>query len=111
MDYIVRMIAKDAPIVAMAIQGHDLVNRAQEIHHTFPVATAALGRTLLIASMMGEQLKEKDGSVTIRVQGGGPLGTILAVSDSEGNVRGYVQNGQVDLPNWTSARQWAPTVR
>ena len=57
MDYIVRMIAKDAPIVAMAIQGHDLVNRAQEIHHTFPVATAALGRTLLIASMMGEQLK------------------------------------------------------
>ena len=98
MDYIVRMIAKDAPIVAMAIQGHDLVNRAQEIHHTFPVATAALGRTLLITSMMGEQLKEKDGSVTIRVQGGGPLGTILAVSDSEGNVRGYVQNGQVDLP-------------
>ena len=59
MDYIVRMIAKDAPIVAMAIQGHDLVNRAQEIHHTFPVATAALGRTLLIASMMGEQLKRK----------------------------------------------------
>ena len=53
---------------------------------------------MLIASMMGEQLKEKDGSVTIRVQGGGPLGTILAVSDSEGNVRGYVQNGQVDLP-------------
>ena len=53
MDYIVRMIAKGAPIVAMAIQGHDLVNRAQEIHHTFPVATAALGRTLLIASMMG----------------------------------------------------------
>ena len=98
MDYIVRMITKDAPIVAMAIQGHDLVNRAQEIHHTFPVATAALGRTLLITSMMGEQLKEKDGSVTIRVQGGGPLGTILAVSDSEGNVRGYVQNGQVDLP-------------
>ena len=69
MDYIVRMITKDAPIVAMAIQGHDLVNRAQEIHHTFPVATAALGRTLLITSMMGEQLKEKDGSVTIRVQG------------------------------------------
>ena len=98
MDYIVRMITKDAPIVAMAIQGHDLVNRAQEIHHTFPVATAALGRTLLIASMMGEQLKEKDASATVRVQGGGPLGTILAVSDSEGNVRGYVQNGQVDLP-------------
>ena len=98
MDYIVRMIAKDAPIKAMAIQGKDLVQRAREIHHTLPVATAALGRTLLGASMMGQQLKEEDGSVTLRVSGGGPLGNILAVSDSQGNVRGYVQNGQVDLP-------------
>ena len=98
MDYIVRMIAKDAPIKAMAIQGRDLVQRAREIHHTLPVATAALGRTLLGASMMGQQLKEEDGSVTLRVSGGGPLGNILAVSDSQGNVRGYVQNGQVDLP-------------
>ena len=98
MDYIVRMIAKDAPITAMAIQGRGLVQRAREIHHTLPVATAALGRTLLITSLMGQQLKVQDGSVTIRVQGGGPLGTILAVSDSDGNVRGYVQNGQVDLP-------------
>lgn len=98
MDYIVRMIAKDEPIKAMAIQGRDLVQRAREIHHTLPVATAALGRTLLGASMMGQQLKEEDGSVTLRVSGGGPLGNILAVSDSQGNVRGYVQNGQVDLP-------------
>ena len=98
MDYIVRMIAKDAPIKAMAIQGRDLVQRAREIHHTLPVATAALGRTLLGASMMGQQLKEEDGSVTLRVSSGGPLGNILAVSDSQGNVRGYVQNGQVDLP-------------
>lgn len=92
------MIAKDAPIKAMAIQGRDLVQRAREIHKTLPVATAALGRTLMGTSMLGQQLKEKDGSVTIRISGGGPLGTILAVSDSEGNVRGYVQNGQVDLP-------------
>lgn len=98
MDHIVRMIAKDAPIKAMAIQGRDLVQRAREIHKTLPVATAALGRTLMGTSMLGQQLKEKDGSVTIRISGGGPLGTILAVSDSEGNVRGYVQNGQVDLP-------------
>ena len=73
MDYIVRMIAKDAPITAMAIQGRGLVQRAREIHHTLPVATAALGRTLLITSLMGQQLKVQDGSVTIRVQGGGPL--------------------------------------
>ena len=82
----------------MAIQGRDLVQRAREIHHTLPVATAALGRILLGASMMGQQLKEEEGSLTLRVSGGGPLGNLLAVSDSQGNVRGYVQNGQVDLP-------------
>lgn len=98
MDYIVRMIAHDAPIKAMAIQGRGLVQRAREIHHTLPVATAALGRTLLGASMMGQQLKEEEGSLTLRVSGGGPLGNLLAVSDSQGNVRGYVQNSQVDLP-------------
>ena len=98
MDAIVRMIARDAPVKAMAIQGRDLVERARQIHHTTPVATAALGRTLMGASMMGQQLKEEDGSVTLRISGGGPLGTILAVSDSGGNVRGYVQDGTVDLP-------------
>ena len=98
MDYIVRMIAKDAPIKAMAIQGRGLVQRAREIHQTLPVATAALGRTLMATSMMGQQIKEKDGSVTLRISGGGPLGNLLAVTDSDGNVRGYVQNGQVELP-------------
>ena len=98
MDHIIRMIARDAPIKAMAIQGRDLAERARSIHHTLPVATAALGRTLMAASMMGQQLKEEDGSVTLRVSGGGPLGNILAVSDSGGNVRGYVQNGAVELP-------------
>ena len=98
MDYIVRMIAKDAPIKAMAIQGRGLVQRAREIHNTLPVATAALGRTLMATSMLGAQLKEQDGSVTVRINGGGPLGSILAVADSAGNVRGYVQNGQVDIP-------------
>lgn len=98
MDQIIRMIAKEAPIKATAIQGRDLVERARIIHHTLPVATAALGRTLMAASMIGQQLKEEDGSVTVRISGGGPLGNILAVSDSGGNVRGYVQNGQVELP-------------
>ena len=98
MDTIIRMIAKDAPIKAMTIQAKGIVERAREIHKTLPVATAALGRTLMAASMMGQQIKEKDGSVTLRINGGGPLGSILAVSDSDGNVRGYVQNGQVELP-------------
>jgi len=98
MDCIVRMMAKDAPVKAMAISAAEIVERARQIHHTLPVATAALGRTLMAASMMGNTLKEKDASVTLRIKGNGPLGSILAVSDSTGNVRGYVQNGGVELP-------------
>ncbi len=97
MDQIIRMLAKDAPVKAVAVSGRDLVERARQIHTLLPVATAALGRTLLAASMMGDALKEDDGAVTLRIQGGGPLGTVLAVSDSGGNVRGYVQNPHVAL--------------
>ncbi len=98
MDTIIRMMAKDAPVKAMAISATETVGRAQQIHQTWPVATAALGRSLMAASMIGDTLKEADASVTIRINGGGPLGSILVVSDSSGNVRGYVQNGQVELP-------------
>ena len=97
MDQIIRMIAKDAPVKASAISARDLVERARNIHTLLPVATAALGRTLMAASMMGDALKEEKGALTIQIKGGGPLGTVLAVSDSEGNVRGYVQQPHVDL--------------
>ena len=98
MDQIVRMMTRDGAVKAMAITGRDLTERARQIHKTLPVATAALGRTLMACSMMGDMLKGEDDSLTLRINGGGPLGTITAVSDSSGNVRGYVQNGQVDLP-------------
>ena len=104
MDEIVRVIAKDAPVKAMAITGTALVERARQIHDTWPVATAALGRLLMAASMMGDMLKEEMVSVTLRVRGGGPLGTLTAVSDSEGNVRGYVQNPAVDVPRKAHAK-------
>ncbi len=104
MDELIRVIAKDAPIKAMAITGTALVERARQIHDTWPVATAALGRLLMAASMMGDMLKEEKGSVTLRVRGGGPLGTVTAVSDSEGNVRGYVQNPAVDVPRKAHAK-------
>ena len=97
MDQIIRMIAKDAPVKASAICGRDLVERARNIHTLLPVATAALGRALMAASMMGDALKEEKGALTLQIKGGGPLGTVLAVSDSEGNVRGYVQNPHVEL--------------
>ena len=98
MDEIVRMMTRDGAVKAMAITGRDLTERARQIHKTLPVATAALGRTLMACSMMGDMLKGEDDSLTLRINGGGPLGTITPVSDSSGNVRGYVQNGQVDLP-------------
>ncbi len=97
MDQIIRMIAKDAPVKASAISARDLVERARNIHTLLPVATAALGRTLMAASMMGDALKEEKGALTIQIKGGGPLGTVLAVSDYEGNVRGYVQDPHVEL--------------
>ena len=97
-DEIVRALAKDAPVKAAAITARDMVERARQIHRTLPVATAALGRALMAASMMGNQLKEEAGSVTLRVKGDGPLGGITAVADSAGNARGYVVNPAVDLP-------------
>jgi len=98
MDQIVRVIAKDAPIKAMAISARGAVERARAIHNCWPVAAAALGRLLMAASMMGAAMKEEEGAVTLRVKGGGPLGSLTAVSDSHGNVRGYVQNPAVDVP-------------
>lgn len=96
-DEIIRVLAKDAPVKAMAITGRALTERARQIHKTLPVATAALGRTLMACSMMGDQLKGTGSSVTLRLKGGGPLGSIIAVSDTEGNVRGYVQEPAVIL--------------
>lgn len=96
-DEIVRAITGDGLVKAVAVTGRDLVERARNIHTLLPMATAALGRALLGASMMGDMLKEEDGSLTLQIKGGGPLGTILAVSDCNGNVRGYVQNPHVEL--------------
>ena len=97
-DQLVRAISKDGYVKAVAVSTRDLTERARQIHKTLPVATAALGRTLAAASMMGNALKGEGASLTLQIKGGGPLGTILAVSDSEGNVRGTVDNPQVDVP-------------
>ena len=104
MDQLVRVITKDAPVKAVAISATALVERARAIHDTWPVATAALGRLLMAASMMGNMLKGEDNSITLRIRGGGPLGSLTAVSDSEGNVRGYVQNPAVDVPRKAHAK-------
>ncbi|MCI8481119.1 MAG: Hsp33 family molecular chaperone HslO [Oscillibacter sp.] len=97
-DRIVRAITKDGMVKAAAVSTRALTERARQIHKTLPVATAALGRSLAAVSMMGNALKEDGASVTLRIQGGGPLGNVLAVSDSQGNVRGTVGNPALDLP-------------
>ena len=97
-DQLVRAISKDGYVKAVAVSTRELTERARQIHKTLPVATAALGRTLAAASMMGNALKGEGASLTLQIKGGGPIGTILAVSDNEGNVRGTVDNPQVDVP-------------
>ena len=96
-DEIVRAMTKDGFVKAVGITSTGIVERARQIHKTLPTATAALGRLLTAASMMGNMQKVEDGSITLQVKGGGPLGTILAVSDAQGNVRGYVENPQISL--------------
>lgn len=103
-DQLVRAITKDGMVKAVAVTTRELTERARQIHKTLPVATAALGRTLAAASMMGNALKGDGASLTLRVQGGGPLGILLAVSDNRGNVRGTVDNPAVDIPLRTDGK-------
>lgn len=98
MDEIVRAVTKDGFVKISAVTARGVVERAREIHGLSPTASAALGRTLCGASMLGELMKEDDASLTIRVNGGGPVGSIIAVSDNGGNVRGYVTEPKADLP-------------
>jgi molecular chaperone Hsp33 len=96
-DYLVRGMTMDGFVKVVAIRSTDIVRRAAQIHGTTPNATAALGRCLTAASMMGNMQKVENGSMTLQVRGGGPIGTITVVSDAEGNVRGCVTEPKVPL--------------
>lgn len=98
MSELVRMISTDGTLTVIAVDTTDIINRMEQIHRTSAVTSAALGRLLTAASMMGAVLKGKDNSITLRLNGGGPAGSVIAVSDSEGNVRGYVANPIVEIP-------------
>ena len=98
MGKLVRCISEDGTLTVMALDSTDIVAEAERIHQTSAVTSAALGRLLTAASMMGDQLKGADHSVTLRLNGGGPAGTVLAVADSRGNARGYVGEPIVELP-------------
>lgn len=98
MDRILRATAGNGYIKMSAVSARDTVQRAKDIHGCTPTTAAALGRMLCAASMLGNLLKEDDGSLTVRINGGGPIGSVIAVSDSMGRVRGYVTDPSVDLP-------------
>lgn len=92
MDKIIRCITSDGSIMASAITGTNIVATAQQVHRLSPVATAALGRLLTGASLMGAQLKQRRAALTVRIKGDGPLGVMVASATSDGNVRGFVGN-------------------
>ena len=96
-DYLVRGMTMDGFVKAVAIRSTELVRRGAEIQGTTPNATAAFGRCLTAASMMGNMQKVENGSMTLQIRGGGPIGTITVVSDPEGNVRGCVTEPKVPL--------------
>jgi len=98
MANLVRMINDDGQFTVMAVDSTNIVTEMREIHKTSKVCSAALGRLLTAASLMGSALKGRDDSVTVKINGGGPCGTVLAVSDSSGNVRGYIGNANIKLP-------------
>lgn len=98
MAKIVRTISHDASVVATAIDATDIVSEIEKIHKTSAVVTAALGRLTIAASLIGNGLKGANDSVTIRMDGGGATGCLIAVSDSHGNVKSYVSNPIVEIP-------------
>ena len=98
MGQILRAVAADDMVKIAVITGADIVEEARTIHGLSPTASAALGRALLGASLLGNALKGEDDTLTLRLNGGGPLGSVVAVSDSHGDVRGYVDEPAADLP-------------
>jgi molecular chaperone Hsp33 len=96
-DYLVRGMSMDGFVKVVAIRSTEMVRRGAQIHGTTPNATAAFGRALTAASMMGNMQKVENGSMTLQIKGGGPIGSITCVSDPEGNVRGFVTEAKVPL--------------
>lgn len=100
MSLITRAITADGSARMILADTTEIVQKAADIHSTSKTAAAALGRSLTAASLMGSLLKDKDNSLTLQINGGGPIGRIVCVSDYKGNVRGYADNPTVELlPN------------
>lgn len=97
-DRIIDCLVYEGKVSIKCMSSTEIVEEARKIHGLSPTATAALGRLLTITSIMGYELKEKDGNLTNQIKGDGPIGILTAVADSNGNVKGYVGNNTVDIP-------------
>ncbi len=104
MGKIVRAITSDGAVAIIGIDSTDIVNEAAKLHKTSAVVSAALGRMLTATSMMGDMLKGKDHTITLKLAGDGPTGSIVTAADSSGNVRGYVMNPVVEIPKKSNGK-------
>jgi molecular chaperone Hsp33 len=98
MGKLIRCITSDGLVIATALDSTDIVAKAESLHKTSAVVTAALGRLLTATSLMGNALKGEDSTITVKIDGNGPSGAIIAVADSRGDVRGYAVNSVVEIP-------------
>ena len=98
MDEIVKAISEDKFVSISIINAREMTEKAHKIHNSTPVITAALGRALSASSIIGSELKKEDASLTVNINGGGPAGTILVVTEAAGNPRCFVQNPNVEIP-------------
>lgn len=103
-DYCIRVTTENKEVRGFFSTTKNMVETARGFHNTTKVATAALGRTLTATSMMGLMMKNPTDKVTVIIKGGGPIGTILATSNSHGIVKGYVTNPEADVPNYDNGK-------
>lgn len=97
MDYMIRGIDKDKTFRIFAVKSTDVVDEARRNHQASPTASAALGRALTVGLMMGYMMKNDKDKLTVKINGGGPIGTILITADNKGNIKGYADNPTVDV--------------
>lgn len=103
-DYVIRATAGDGQVRAFVATTTNMVEEARRLHDTTKVATAALGRTITATSMMGLMMKNEGDKITVIIKGGGPIGSILATSNSKGIVKGYVENPYVEVPDYENGK-------
>ncbi|UDM31911.1 Hsp33 family molecular chaperone HslO [Lentilactobacillus laojiaonis] len=97
-DYLVKTITKDNQFRAYAITAKETVNTAQKDHNTLSASSAALGRSIVASTLLASSLDKSGAIISTKINGGGPVGSIIVDSDSKGHVKGYIQNPQVHLP-------------